>query len=230
MAAAPIAGICSIATRHLLAELASAYEQRTGQAVTLTSAGGIDVLRRVQSREPFDFVALAADAIGRLAAEGHVDPISRVDLARSGVAVAVKAGAPHPDLATGEAVRQAVLSARQVGYSTGPSGVYLVRLFERWGIAETIAARVVLAPPGVPVGTLVARGEVELGFQQLSELVGLPGIDIVGPLPPDIQLVTVFSAATCSVSTRPDDVKAFFAFLTRSEADAAKRRHGLEPP
>jgi molybdate transport system substrate-binding protein len=230
MEAAPIAGICSMATRYLLAELAPAYEQRTGQAVTLTSVGGVDALRRVQSGEPFDFVALAADAIGRLAVEGHVDPGSRVDLARSGVAVAVKAGAPHPDLATGEAVRQAVLSARKVGYSTGPSGVHLVKLFERWGIAEAIAARIVQAPPGVPVGTLVARGEVDLGFQQLSELVGLPGIDIVGPLPPDIQVVTVFSAATCSASTRPGDVAAFFAFLTRSEADAAKRRHGLEPP
>jgi molybdate transport system substrate-binding protein len=228
--AAPIAGICSMATRHLLAELAPAYEQRSGQAVTVTSLGGVDVLRRVQGREPFDFVALAADAIGRLAAEGHVDLGSRVDLARSGVAVAVKAGAPHPDLATGEAVRQAVLSARTVGYSTGPSGVHLVRLFERWGIAETIAARIVQAPPGVPVGTLVARGEVELGFQQLSELIGLPGIDVVGPLPPDIQVVTVFSAATCSASTRPDDVKAFLAFLTHPEADVMKRRHGLEPP
>lgn len=230
MAAASIAGICSMATRYLLAELGSAYGQRSGQAVTLTSVGGVEVMRRVQSGEPFDFVALASDAIGRLAAEGHVDPGSRTDLARSGVAVAVKAGAPHPDLATGEAVRQAVLSARKVGYSTGPSGVHLVRLFERWGIAETIAARIVQAPPGVPVGTLVARGEVELGFQQLSELVGLPGIDIVGPLPPDIQVVTVFSAARCRASTRPDDVKALFAFLTRSEADPVKRRHGLEPP
>jgi molybdate transport system substrate-binding protein len=229
MAAAPIAGICSIATRHLLAELAVAYEQQTGQPVTVTSAGGVDVLRRVQNREPFDFVSQAADAIGRLAADGHVDPGSRVDLARSGVAVAVPAGAPRPDLATGEAVRRAVLSASKVGYSTGPSGVHLARLFAQWGIAETIAARLVQAPPGIPVGTLVGRGEVALGFQQMSELVGLPGIDIVGPLPPDIQVITVFSAARCSVSTRADDVRAFFAFLTRSDADAAKRRHGLEP-
>jgi molybdate transport system substrate-binding protein len=229
MAAAPIAGVCSMATRHLLAELAPEYERQTGQPVALTSFGGADALRRVQNREPFDFVALAADAIGRLGTEGHVDPASRIDVARSGVAVAVKAGAPHPDLATGEAVRQTVLAARKVGYSTGPSGVHLARLFESWGIAETLAPRLVQAPPGVPVGTLVASGEVALGFQQLSELVGLPGIDIVGPLPPDIQVITVFSAARCSVSTRPDAVAAFFAFLTRPAADEAKRRHGLEP-
>jgi molybdate transport system substrate-binding protein len=229
MTAAPIAGVCSMATRHLLTELAGAYEQQTGQAVTVTSLGGVEALRRVQNREPFDFVALAADAIGRLAADGHVDPGSRVDVARSGVAVAVKAGAAHPDLATGDAVRRAVESARKVGYSSGPSGTHLVRLLERWGIAQTMAARLVQTPPGVPVGTLVARGDAELGFQQLSELIGLPGIDIVGPLPPDIQVITVFSAATCRASARPDAVTAFLAFLTRSEADDAKRRHGLEP-
>src|SRR4051794_20016644 len=115
----PIAGVCSMATRHLLAELAGVYEQQTGQPVTLTSAGGADALKRVQNREPFDFVALAADAIGRLATDGHVDAGSRIDVARSGVAVAVKAGAPHPDLASGEALRKAVLAARTVGYSTG---------------------------------------------------------------------------------------------------------------
>jgi molybdate transport system substrate-binding protein len=230
MASSPITGICSMATRHLLAELAGAYEQQTGRPVAVSWAGGVEALKKVQNREPFDFVALAADAIGRLAAEGHVDPASRVDVARSGVAVAVKAGAPRPDLTSGEAVRRAVLAARQVGYSTGPSGAHLAKLFERWGIAETIAARLVQAKPGVPVGTLIARGEVELGFQQLSELVGLPGIDIVGALPPDIQVITVFAAATCRASTRPDDVKAFFASLAGPAADAARRRHGLEPP
>jgi molybdate transport system substrate-binding protein len=230
MAASPITGICSMATRHLLAELAEAYARETGRPVAVSWAGGVEAVRKVQNREPYDFVALAADAIGRLAAEGHVDPASKVDVARSGVAVAVKAGAPHPDLASGETLRQAVVAARKVGYSTGPSGAHLARLFERWGIAETIAARLVQAPPGVPVGTLIAQGEVELGFQQLSELVGLPGIDIVGALPADVQVITVFSAATSRASTRPDDVKAFFAFLARPAADAARRRHGLEPP
>src|SRR5260221_12153997 len=129
MAAAPITGICSMATRHLLAELALAYEQRTGQPVTVTSVGGVEALRQVQAGASFDFVALAADAIGKLATDGHVDPGSRVDLARSGVAVAVKAGAPPPHLATGDTGREAGLSARQVGYSTGPAGGHLGRVF-----------------------------------------------------------------------------------------------------
>src|SRR4051812_27903999 len=227
--AAPITGICSMATHHLLEELAPAYEKQTGQAVTVAWAGGSDVAKKIQAREPFDFVALATDAIGKLAAEGHVDPASRADLARSGVAVAVPAGTPHPDLASGDALRRAILAAPKVGYSSGPSGVHLAKLFQHWGIAETMGARLVQSAPGVPVGTLVGRNEVQLGFQQLSELVGLPNIDIVGPLPPDIQIITTFTAARCSVSTRADDVRKFFAFLTRPETVAVKKRHGLDP-
>jgi molybdate transport system substrate-binding protein len=145
------------------------------------------------------------------------------------VAAAVKAGAPHPDLSSGDAVKRAILAAGKVGYSTGPSGVYLAELFAQWGIAETLASRLVQSAPGVPVGTLVASGEVALGFQQMSELVGLPGIDIVGALPADIQIITVFTAARCTPSTQPDAVKAFFAYVNRPETVATKRRHGLEP-
>ena len=102
-------------------------------------------------------------------------------------------------------------------------------MFERWGIADAIAPRIVQASPGLPVGTLVARGDVELGFQQLSELMHLPGIDVIGPLPPEIQAETVFSAAVCNASKCPAAAEALLSFLTSSEADAAKRRHGLEP-
>lgn len=227
--ASPLTGICSMATRHLLFELAPAYEKQTGQAVTMDWAGGADVVRRIKAGEPFDFVSQAKDALGKLAAEGYVDGGSTVDMARSGVAVAVAAGAPPPDLTNGEALRKAVLAAPTVGYSTGPSGVHLKKLFDQWGVTATLGSRLVQAPPGVPVGALVGKGEVALGFQQLSELVGLPGIDIVGPLPPDIQVITTFSAARCSTSTRADDVQKFFAFVMRAEADAVKRRHGLEP-
>jgi molybdate transport system substrate-binding protein len=226
---ARVAGISSMAMRSVLAELAQGYEKRWGQAVTIASVGGIDALRRVQAGEPFDFVALAAEAIDRLAREGHVDPASRVDVARSGVAVAVASGAPRPDIGSEEEVREAVLAARTIGYSTGPSGVHLARLFERWGIAADIAPRVVQAPPGVPVASLVARGEVALGFQQLSELMHVPGIDVIGPLPPAIQVTTIFSAAVCKTSTRPDAVERFLAFLGSTDADAVKPRHGMTP-
>jgi len=224
-----ITGISSMAMRQVLAELADAYEQRSRQPVSIESVGGVDAARRVAEGEAFDFVVLADNAIEKLAASGRVVPGSRIDLARSGVAIAVPAGAPRPDIGSEAAVRDAVLHASSLGYSTGPSGTHLAALFERWGIAETIAPRIVQAPPGVPVGTLAASGTVSLCFQQLSELMDLPGIDVVGPLPPAIQLVTVFSAAVCTVSRHGAAAHATLAFLASAEGDAAKRRHGMEP-
>lgn len=225
----PITGISSMATQHVLAELGEAYERRSGQRVQVEAVGGVDAARRVHGGEAFDFVVLAADAIERLAEANRVDRGSRIDLARSGVAVAVAAGAPRPAIGTESAIRQSVLAARTIGYSTGPSGAHLARLFERWGIAETIAPRIVQAPPGVPVATLVARGEVELGFQQLSELMHVPGVEVVGTLPVEVQVMTVFAAAVCAVSTRPEPARALLSFLASREADATKRRHGMEP-
>jgi len=226
---APITGISSMATRHVLIELCRAYEQRSGQRVALIFAGGVDAFRRVADGEAFDFVVLAADAIEKLASACRVDPRSRRDLARSGVAIAVAAGAKRPDISRESAVRNAVLHARSIGYSTGPSGAHLVHLFERWGISDAIASRIVQAPPGVPVATLVARGDAEIGFQQLSELLHAPGIDVVGLLPPEIQVTTVFSAAVCAASSDPAVTEALLSFLASPETDAAKRRHGLEP-
>jgi molybdate transport system substrate-binding protein len=225
----PITGISSMATRHVLAELSDAYTRQSQQWVTIVSTGGVDAARRVQDGEAFDFVVLASDAIERLASAGHVDPGSRTDLARSAVAVAVAAGATRPDVSNEAAVRDAVLHARSIGYSTGPSGAHLIRLFERWGIAGIVASRTVQAAPGLPVGMLLARGEVDLGFQQLSELMPLPGIDVLGLLPAEIQAKTVFSAGLCTVSNRRAAAKALLSFLASPEADAAKRRHGMEP-
>ncbi|HEX8010933.1 MAG TPA: substrate-binding domain-containing protein [Casimicrobiaceae bacterium] len=222
-------GISSMATRHVLAELADLYERQSAQRVVVESVGGVDAARRVRAGEAFDFVVLAAGAIDELAATGRVDPARRIDFAQSGVAIAVKAGAPRPAVANEPAIRDAALRARSIGYSTGPSGVHVARLLERWGIAATTARRIVQAPPGVPVGTLVARGDVELGFQQLSELIHLPGIDVAGLLPPEIQVVTVFSSAVCTASTQPEAALALLCFLASPGAEAAKRRHGLEP-
>lgn len=220
--------ISSMATRQLLAELIAAYEQAGGAPVALESVGGVDAARRVQAGEPFDAVVLAADAIDKLIASGRIAG-GRVDLVRSGVAVAVRAGAPLPDIASEDAVRKAVLGARSLSYSTGPSGVHLMRVFERWGIAEEVKSRIVQAPPGVPVGSLVARGEVELGFQQLSELIHLAGIAVVGPLPPAIQIVTTFSAGIAATSTQVDAVRALLDYMVSPAAVDAKRRNGLEP-
>src|SRR5690242_10257534 len=225
-----LCGISSMAMRHFFDDVAESYEQRSGRRVVVEAVGGVDAARRVQAGEPFDFVVLAAEAIDALGAAGRVDPQTRTDLAHSPIAIAVKAGAPIPNIADERAVRDAVLHARRVGCSPGPSGSHLARLFERWGIDDATATRIVRAPPGVPVGTLIARGDVEIGFQQLGELMHLPGIDVIGLLPSEIQSITVFSAAICSASNRVAATKAFFSFLVSSpEADAAKRRHGMEP-
>jgi len=148
---------------------------------------------------------------------------------RSGVAVAVRAGATRPDIGSEDALRRAVVGARTLGFSTGPSGVQLARLFERWGIADEIKSRIVTAPPGVPVGSLVAKGEVELGFQQLSELMHLPGIDVLGALPQEVQIVTIFSGGVCAASSQPQAARDVLAFMASSAADDAKRRQGMEP-
>jgi molybdate transport system substrate-binding protein len=222
-------GISSMATRLLLNDLAAAYQRSAGMTVDIEAVGGVDALKRVQAGAPFDAVFLSADAIDKLIASGQVLPGSRVDLVRSGVAVAVREGAPHPDISDEEAVRQAVLAARSLSYSTGPSGVALAQLFERWGIADQIKARLVTAPPGVPVGSLVAKGEVELGFQQLSELLPLSGITVLGPLPPTIQIMTTFSGGVCATSQQPDAVRAMLAAMNGPETEPLKRRHGMEP-
>jgi molybdate transport system substrate-binding protein len=224
-----ITGISSMATRQLLAELVDAWRQRGGGEVSFESMGGVDAARRVHDGGKFDVVVLATDAIDKLAAAGRIVRGSEMDIARSGVAIAVRRGAARPVVDTEEALRKAVLAARTVGYSTGPSGVALQKLFGRWGIAEVIEDRVVQAPPGVPVGTLVARGEVELGFQQLSELMHLEGIAVIGPMPPGVQIVTTFSGGVCAESAQPETARAFLDFIRSPAADEAKRRHGMQP-
>ncbi|MGQ2980985.1 MAG: substrate-binding domain-containing protein, partial [Polaromonas sp.] len=197
------------------------------------AGGGVDAANRVQAGDAFDRVVLASDAIDNRLAAGDRHAGCSVDLAKSGVAACVRAGAPLPDIGSEAAVKRAVLAARSLSYSTGPSGVALAQLFERWGIAGEIQGRMVQAPPGVPVGTLVARGEVELGFQQLSELLHVEGIRVVGPLPPAIQITTIFSAGIhASVpagSPQFGRVKALLDYMCSPQADEAKQRQGMEP-
>jgi molybdate transport system substrate-binding protein len=221
--------ISSMATRALLADLVAQFQATSDTKVTVESVGGVDAARRVKAGEAFDLVVLAAPAIDDLIAAGRVLPGSRTDLVTSGVAIAVQAGSPRLDVSSEDAVRRAVAAAQSLGYSTGPSGVHLTRLFERWGLADAIKGRIVQAPPGVPVGTLVAEGKVALGFQQLSELLNVPGIDVLGPLPPAIQTITTFSAGLATASVQADAVRAVLAFMASPATASLKRKNGMEP-
>lgn len=225
-----IAVISSMATKALLADLTRQFQQAHPEIeAQVESVGGVDAAKRVQAGEAFDVVALASDAIEKLVAAGHLLAETRVDIVRSAVAVAVPAGTPRPDISTEAALKAAVLAAPTLGYSTGPSGVQLARLFEHWGIAAEIAPRIVTPPPGVPVGSLVAKGEVALGFQQLSELMNLPGITLLGGLPEAVQIVTTFSAAQTVPSTRAAATRSYLDFLASAATAATKRQHGMEP-
>lgn len=229
---AALKGICSMATRGLLDELAATFARSSnggGLPVAFLAVGGVDAARRIAAREPFDLAVLASDAIDTLAAAGHVDAAGKVDLVRSALGVAVRADAPAPDVATDDAVRAALQSASGIGYSTGPSGTALIALFERWGLRGALQGRLVQAAPGVPVATLVARGEVSIGFQQMSELVGVAGIRLLGPLAPALRIETVFSAAPTTGCAQPVAVRALLDFLASAAAADAMRRHGLPP-
>lgn len=227
---APITGISSMATGAVLAELARAYEAQTGQPVAIESVGGVDAARRVRAGEPLDLVVLAAAALAELAAADHVRGASVRPLARSAMVVAVRAGSAAPAIDSVAELRDALQAAGAVAYSSGPSGNHLLALLERWGGAQALGLRLVQAPPGVPVAALVARGDAPLGFQQLSELQGQPGVTVLGPLPPGAELVTVFSGGLATASPRPEAAARLLDYLASPGTGAVKRRHGLESP
>ncbi len=186
--------------------------------------GGVDATKRVEAGEAFDVVILSANAIDKLIDSGKILPNSRIDLVKSGVAIAVKEGAQIMDVSSEETVKQAVLAANTIAYSTGPSGVYLTEVFEHWGIAEQIKDRIVKVPPGVPVGSLVAKGEVELGFLQLSELLHLKGIIILGPLPTDIQIMTHFQQGSPLKPISKKPLRYYWTSLHRLRLQRLKSR------
>ena len=221
--------LSSMATRKVLGELARSYEQRTGHRVKSEAIGGIDAERRVRNGAAADIVILASKVIEQLEVEGHLAPGCRRNFASSRIAVAVRSGEARPSIHDEERVKQAILGAPRIGYSTGPSGDHLKQLWERWGVASSVSRRAVQAPPGVSVGALIAQGEVDLGFQQLSELLDVPGIDVLGTLPPDLQGVTVFSMGLSSNSLGRSQACDLVEYLSSPEADEAKRRNGMEP-
>lgn len=228
--------ISSMATRHVLADLLEAAASSGLPAVEVESVGGVDAAARVADGEPFDLVFLASGAVKKLAADGHVSG-PMVPLVLSQTAVAVPSGssspASRPDgpaFADASELRDALRSANRIGYSTGPSGTALVKMIDDWGMTDEVGDRLMQAQPGVPVAKSVAAGVVDLGFQQLSELVGQPGVRILGVMPDDCAIDTVFAGAVATASTSPARAAEVLAFLASDSVDEVKSRHAFGVP
>jgi molybdate transport system substrate-binding protein len=219
--------LSSMAPREVLAAATALYKESHAISIVAEAAGGVEVAKRVAAGDAVDIVVLSSDAIDTLIDGGQLRAATRVDLMNSEIAVAVPAGAPRPSLANEAAVKAAVLAAPSLSYSTGPSGRYLEQLFARWGILDSLRTRILVPSPGVPVARLVASGQATLGFQQLSELLGVPGIDVLGPLPADIQQVTTFTGAVAPACQSADAARDFLAFLASARLDALKQRYGM---
>ncbi|HMJ31710.1 MAG TPA: substrate-binding domain-containing protein [Xanthobacteraceae bacterium] len=227
--AAEIRVLSTQATEEAYRELVPEFEKATGHKVATTFTGTLDANKRLAAGESYDLLIMSASSIDEHIKGGKVAPGSRVDLAKSGVGVGVKSGAPKPDISTTDALKKAILAARSIGYSTGPSGVYVVGLFQRMGIADDIKGKLKQTPTGVFVGSIIASGEAEIGFQQVSELSHFAGVDYVGPLPADVQQFTMFSSGIIVGAKEADGAKALVKFITAPAAAAAFKKRGMEP-
>ncbi|MEH3086949.1 MAG: substrate-binding domain-containing protein [Xylophilus ampelinus] len=219
--------LSSMATRALLQTLCARWTDSIGQVVRPESVGGVNAARRIEAGESADVVVLADDALKALSAAGRVGAITPVAL--SGVSIAAPTGPTPPSVRTIAELQKTLQASRAIGYSTGPSGKALLAMFEQWGLLGAMKDRLVQAPPGVPVGALLAQGAVDLGFQQHSELVHQAGIVLLGPMPPGAEIVTTFSAARCLAGGKPEQSAAFIAYLASPACGDAIRHEGMTP-
>ena len=227
--AAEVKLIASNAVKEIVVDLVPAFEKQSGHKITMIWAGTEAINKRIGDGEVVDVVLIAASNIDRLIADGKLAAGSRADVAKSGVGVAVRAGLPKPDISSADAVKNAVLSAKSVAYSSGPSGNYLLNLFKTMGISDQIKDKVKQTPSGVQVADVLARGEVDLGFQQVSELLHRHDIQYLGTLPADIQHTTVYSAGLHTAAPQPDAAKALVKFMTGPEVGTIIRKSGMTP-
>lgn len=227
--AAEIKVLASGATKEAYVEVVPQFEKISGHKVVTTWTGSANIKKQIAAGEVYDLVIVGGPVIDAFIQQGKVVAGSRVDLMKSGVGVGVRAGAPKPDISSSEALKKTVLAAKSIGYSTGPSGDYVVSLFERMGIADQVKPKLKQVPSGARIGTFITSGEAEIGFQQISELIEVPGVDYLGPLPPEVQKITVFSAGIHSGATQQEAAKELVKFLTAPTAVTAIKKHGMEP-
>jgi molybdate transport system substrate-binding protein len=225
--AAEIKVVASNAVREPYRELLPVFEKAAGHKVAVDWGGTVDIVKRISAGEVADIIIIPAARIDDFVKDGKL--AGRVDVARSGVGVAVRAGAPRPDISSAAALKAALLAAKSIVLSSGPSSLYLPTLFEKMGIADALKPKIIKIGPGLPVGETVARGEGEIGFTQMSELMSVAGVDYLGPLPAEVQFTTVFSAGVHTAAPAADAARALLKFLTAPEAATMLRHHGMEP-
>jgi molybdate transport system substrate-binding protein len=218
--------LSTIGMRTVLEEVTPAFEKARGVTVTRSYDSSVALMKRIAAGETGDAAVFTAGAIDDLIAQGKV--IGRTDMARSFVGIAVRKGAPQPDISTPEAFKKAMLAAKSIARSeTGASGLYFASLIARLGLADALNPKIIVQD-GI-VGRIAARGEAEIAVQQISELMQADGIDIVGPLPDELQSITVFSAGVFKGSAAPDLATAYVAHLSSPEFGAIVRAKGMKP-
>jgi molybdate transport system substrate-binding protein len=223
--AAEINVMSTVAVKEAYLELVPAFERASENRVVTMWVGTGSIIDRIKRGETVDLVIVTASGIDELNKLGRLEP--GVPMAKSGVGAAVRAGAPRPDISSGEALKRALLASQSIALSPGPSGVYLASLFAKWGITDELKPKIKQAT-GL-IGDVVARGDAEIGFQQVSELLSIKGITYLGPLSDDIQLITVFSGAVHNQAKNPAGASSLLKFLTSPDAARAIRKSGMEP-
>lgn len=224
--AAEVRLICSNALQSVMVELGPQFEKATGHQLVITYGSTGPLKAQIEKGAAFDLTILGPAAIDDLTKQGKLAAATRVEVARSGMGVAIRKGASKPDLGSTEAFKRALLQAKSIAYSeTGLTGTYLTGLFERLGISDALKAKTVQGRGA----ELVGKGEAELGMTQISEILPVAGAELAGPLPPELQHYTVFPAAVATAAQQADAAKDLLKFLASLEAAKVIRAHGLEP-
>jgi molybdate transport system substrate-binding protein len=217
------------AVKEAVVEVAARFEKDTRRRIAFTWGGSEAIARRIEAGEVFDVVVNTSEGVERMAAAGKVAAGSRSDFARSAVAVAVRTGLPRPDVSSEAGLKAALLAAQSIAISSGASGRHLERLFQRLGVTEQIKAKIKQPPSGAQIGDVLARGEADLGFQQVTELMHSRGFQYLGPLPADLQNYTVWAAGVHGSAPQAEAARAFSQALRGPDAGEAMRKTGLEP-
>jgi molybdate transport system substrate-binding protein len=228
--------LSTTAMKTSLDELAPGFENATGSTLVFSFGPSARIAKMVADGEANDVAIVTDEGLEDLTRQGKLVAGTRTDIARSAMALAVQTGAPKPDISSAEKFKAAMLAAKSLGMSNpvggGQSGANLAKIFDRLGIAEAMKPKCFYGPGGPAglIGNFLVRKEVEIGIQQMPELMAVPGIDIVGPLPPDIQIVTVFSGGVSAAAKNAEGAKALLAFLKTPQAAAVMRSKGMETP